>query len=248
MIVNDLIVHRETDRDLAAAANQIVTITKDARAGKVTVTAKLPHRASPAIHFGISVEAGWTGARAAAHHIVTIDDFKVNATLDGPSEPNIHFGQTVGPEQTPDPGEWVMFVAVNGHWQRINPLLRATDGHTFNQVHAGDDFRNVMSFDYWLPQGIQPTLFVSGRECDIPLIDCRKDQYGAPPTDLTNPFAELGFNDKPGRIESGEVGLLMTLGSALYKPPVNPSATSSDERFSDHSCGGPCYTVTATAH
>jgi hypothetical protein len=248
IVVNDHIVHPETDHSLAAAASQIVKITKDARAGTVTVTAVLPHRASPAIHFGISVEAGWTGARAAVHHVVTIDDFHINATLDGPTEPNIHFGQTIGPEQAPDPGEWVMFVAVNGRWQRIDPLRHATNGHTFNQVHAGDDFRNVMSFDYWLPQGVQPTLFVSGRECDIPLIDCRKDQYGGPPTDLTNPFTELGFNDKPGRVESGEVGLLMTPGSFVYRPPVNPSATSSDERFSDHSCGGPCYTVTATAH
>jgi hypothetical protein len=248
IVVNDVIVHPETDHDLAANASQIVKITKDASAGVVTVTATLPHRARPAIHFGITVEAGWTGAPTAVHHVVTVDDFHINATLDGKTEPNIHFGQTVGPEQTPDPGEWVMFIAVNGHWQRIDPLLRATDGHRFNQVSAGDDFRNVMTFDFWLPQGVQPTLFVSGRECDIPFIDCRKDQYGGPPTDLTHPFTELGFNDKPGRIEQGEGGLPITMGTVIYKPPVNPSATNTDERMSDHSCGGPCYTVTVTAH
>jgi hypothetical protein len=247
MIVNDVIVHPETDHDLAASAATNVKLVKHPDDGTVTVTFDLPHRATPAVHFGVTVEAGWTGARAAVHHIVTIDDFKVHATLDGPTEPNIHFGTTTGPEQTPNPGEWVMFVAVNGHWQRISPKKLSTTGQPFSQVRAGDDYRNVMTFDFWLPQGVQPTLFVSGRECDIPLIDCRKDEYGAPPTDLTNPFTELGFNDKPGRIQLGSGGLPMTMGVATYEPPLNPSATSSDEDFSDHSCGRPCYTVVATA-
>jgi hypothetical protein len=248
IVVNDLIVHPETDKSLAATAASNVKMVKHADTGTVTVSFDLPHRADPPVKFGITVEAGWTGAHPAVHHVVTIDDFKVNATLDGPSEPNIHFGQTIGPEQTPDPGEWVMFVAVNGMWKRIAPTKLSTTGHPFSQVNAGDLFTHVMSFDYWLRQGIEPTLFVSGRECDIPLIDCRKDQYGAPPTDLLNPFVELGFNDKPGRVQQGDGGLTMIIGTAVYKPPVNPSATSSSEDVSDHSCGGPCYTVTATAH
>src|SRR5205814_3069230 len=140
-------------------------------------------------------------------------------------------GQTIGPEQTPDPGEWVMFIAVNGRWQRINPLMRSTNGHTFNQVHAGDDFRNVMSFDYWLPQGVAPTLYVSGRECDIPLIDCTKERYGAPPRDPSNPFNELGFNDKPGRIEFGNTGLPLAGGEATYQPIVNPVPSTSNEDY-----------------
>jgi hypothetical protein len=247
MVVNDLIVRPDTDKDLAAGAAKNVKLTKDVSAGTVTVTFELPHRTAPAVHFGITVEAGWTGARAAVHHVVRIDKFTVHATLDGPSEPNIHFGQTVGPEQTPDPGEWVMFAAVNGQWRRFSPTMKSRTGHPFNQVTAGDVYDNVLSFDFWLPQGVEPTLYVSGRECDIPLIDCRKDDYGGPPTDLLNPFVELGFNDKPGRVQLGDGGLPMTIGSAVYEPRVNPSATSSSEDLSDHSCGGPCYTVVATA-
>jgi len=147
-----------------------------------------------------------------------------------------------------------MFVAANGHWLQVSPTMQSVQGDRFNQVKVGDEFRNVLQFDFWLPAGVDPTLLVSGRECDIPLIDCTKDHYGGPPTDLTNPFHELGFNDKPGRIEDpgahdGNVALVIPADGRphVYAPRVNPSADSSDERFSDHSCGGPCYTVTATA-
>jgi hypothetical protein len=126
--------------------------------------------------------------------------------------------------------------------------------HPFDQVVAGDEFHDVMRFDFWLPAGVEPTLLVSGRECDIPLIDCAKDRYGAPPTDLLHPFGELGYNDKPGRIENqtrkdANYPLVIIADGEphMYAPPVNPSATSSDERLSDHSCGGPCYWVIVTA-
>jgi hypothetical protein len=156
-------------------------------------------------------------------------------------------------EIAPDPGEWVLFVDVSRHWWQVPPDLVSKQGHPFNQVLAGDDFFPTKTYDFWLPAGVSPTLFVSGRECDIPLIDCAKDRYGAPPTDFTHPFLELGFNDDPGRIEDphstgdSDIPLAMTPGTVRYEPRVNPTKTSSDERFSDAACGGPCYTMTASA-
>ena len=259
IVVNDLIVHPETDPDLAKAATSLVKITPHPQNGTVDVTFTLPHRASPPVHFGVSVEAGWTHAAAAVHHVVTVDSLHVNATLDGKTEPSLYPGGTAlgdnrPKEITPDPGEWVMFVDANGHWLQVSPDLRSVQGNHFNQVHAGDQFNNVLRFDFWLPAGVEPTLLVSGRECDIPFIDCSKDRYGAPVTDLSHPFTELGFNDKPGRIEDqaqkdANYPLVIPADGRphTYTPPVNPSASSSDERYSDHSCGGPCYTVTVTA-
>jgi len=254
--INPLIVHPETDAALASAAATNVKITPNPTNATVSVSFKLPHRANPPVHFGISVEAGWTLAPRAVHHIVTIDRIHINASLDGKTEPSLNpltGGIPQAPKEiTPDPGEWVLFVAVNGHWWQVPPDLVSAQHHHFNQVRAGDDFLPAHAFDFWLPQGVTMTLFVSGRECDIPLIDCSKDRYGAPPTDYTHPFLELGFNDKPGRIEdprstgSIDIPLGIVAGSATYAPVVNPSRTSSDERFSDAACGGPCYTLTAT--
>ena len=258
IVVNDLIVHPETDADLAKAALSLVKITLHPEDGTVGVRFTLPHRASPPVHFGISVEAGWTHGAAAVHHLVTIDGLHINATLDGNSEPSLYPGGTAlgdnrPKEIAPDPGEWVMFAAANGHWLQVAPGLQSVQGDHFNQVKTGDQFNNVLRFDYWLPAGVETTLLISGRECDIPLMDCTKDRYGAPVTDLSNPFHELGFNDKPGRIEDrtqtdANYPLVIPADGQphVYAPRVNPSSTSSDERFSDHSCGGPCYTVTVT--
>jgi len=257
IVVNPLIVHPETDADLASSAPSRVHITPHPAAGTVTVSLALPHRAKRPIHFGISLETGWTLAPAAVHHVVTIDKLHINATLDGSTEPSINpltSGIPNSPKEiTSDPGEWVLFAAVNGHWWQIPPDLLSAQGHPFKQVMAGDDFLNAHTFDFWLPAGVSPTIFVSGRECDIPLMDCTKDVYGGPQTDFLHPFLELGFNDKPGRVEDplglggGDSPLVMTLGTSTYAPVVNPNPLSSDERFSDAACGGPCYTVTATS-
>jgi hypothetical protein len=250
--IDPLVVHPETDAVLAATP---VLITPDPSAGTVTVSFDLPHLASSPIHFGISLEAGWTLAPAAVHHVITIDKIHVNATLDGKTEPSINPISSGKPKEiTSDPGDWVLFLAVNGHWWQIPPDLLSVQGHRFNAVEAGDDFVPARTFDLWLPAGVAPTIFVSGRECDIPLMDCAPDRYGAPQTDFSRPFLELGFNDKPGRVEDpfsiggGDVPLEMTAGTAIYEPVVNPNPVSSDERFSDAACGGPCYTVTATAN
>ena len=257
--VNPLAVHPETDPDLAKDAAKNVQVTPDPIQGTVAVSFSLPHRASPPVHFGISVEAGWTHAARAVHHVVTIDKIHINASLDGATEPSNNpitggIPEPARPKEiAPDPGEWVLFVDVSRHWWQVPPDLVSKQGHPFNQVLAGDDFFPGKTYDFWLPDGVSPTLFVSGRECDIPLIDCAKDRYGAPPTDFTHPFLELGFNDDPGRIEDphstgdSDIPLGMTPGSVTYAPRVNPSRTSSDERFSDAACGGPCYTMTASA-
>ncbi|MFN2544623.1 MAG: hypothetical protein ABR600_08660 [Actinomycetota bacterium] len=242
MVVNPVVVHPETDEALRSIP---VHIEKKNDAGTVTVSFTLPHSTAPQ-HFGISVEAGWNHAPLAVHHTVRLESLTVNATLDGPTEPSINPVPVPqdpnGPvrEQTPDPGEWVMYAAANGHWWQIDPAL-------LGQVTAHTTLPLNHTFDYWLPAGVAPTLYVSGRECDIPLIDCTKDRYGAPPTDRSDPFQEVGYNDKPGRIELGNTGLPLKPGSATYAPIANPVPGTTSEDYSDTTCGGPCYSVKATS-
>ena len=87
-----------------------------------------PHQPVPQ-HFGITVEAGYSNAPAAVHHVVTLNAVTINGTLDGSTEPNINpitspTQQTGNPalhEQTPDPGEWVLYAQVNGQWRQLDP-------------------------------------------------------------------------------------------------------------------------------
>jgi hypothetical protein len=254
IVVNPTVMHPETTTE-----PQNLSVQPDPQAGTVTVTFDLPHSPVPQ-KLGLTVEAGWESAPLAVHHVVSLDTLTVNATLDGPTEPNIDPVTGVdskdlvnGPvrEQTPNPGEWLMWAAANGHWQQISPSL-------IGQVQLPVDAATGKSmplliplhqtFDYWLPKDVAPTLFVSGRECDIPLIDCRSDHYGAQATDFSDPFTEVGYNDKPGRIELGNSGLPLQPGQMTFAPQVNPDPFSTDERYSDWSCRGPCYSITATSH
>jgi hypothetical protein len=267
LVVNPIVVHSESTVAVP------VTTTTNPKAGTVTVSFTLPHNLDnigvPVLQrFGITVEAGWSGAPVAVHHVVTLDSIHINATLDGPTEPNLNpiSGplpqqlKDVAHEQTPNPGEWVMYAQVNGHWWQIPPSL-------ISQVQlpidpsTGKTMPLVLplnyTFDYWLPVGVSPTLYVSGRECDIPFIDCRNEHFGAPPWNSSvPPFNEAGYNDHPGRIEFGNTGLIMFPGQYTYAPAVNQSRDSTSEDLSDAACSNgtpdppsvPCYRLTATAN
>ena len=244
IVVDPVEVHPETD---AALRSVPVKVTTDPAVGTATVSFTLPH-GTPPERYGISVFAGWSKAPRAVAHVVTLKSITVNATLDGPTEPNINpvtsptsqQGNQVLHEQTPDPGEWVMFAQVNGHWWQLPPSMMSA-------VTAGTTYQLDHTWQIWLPAGVAPTIYVSGRECDIPLINCALDQYGAPPRDPASPFSEAGFNDKPGRIEFGNTGLPLSPGEWVYQPVVNPVPTSTSEDYSDAACGGPCYSVDVTA-
>lgn len=236
--IDDVVVHPETDGARVAVP---VSTAADETEGTVTVSFTLPSNAgiphpAPA-SFGISVEAGWTGAAAAERHIVTLDEIHIERSLDGPSEPHLNPGNNTRGEQTADPGEWVLYAQVSGRWVQLPGIARVRDGDT---VPLG------IAFDFWLPAGETPALYVSGHECDVPLIDCERETYGATIADV-EPFAEAGFNDRPGRIRLGFGGQPMGPGTGVYRPDQNPSATSGNENFSDHLCGpNGCYQVKAT--
>ncbi len=227
VVVNRVRVHSETH---PAVAKVPVSVRPDAARGRVTVSFSLPHSAT-ATPFGVTVEAGWTGARRAVRHRVRLDSIHISGALDGDTEPNAN--PVSAPEQTPAPGEWALYAQVSGRWARL-PVARVTDGQT---IPLG------VTFDFWLPRGVQPTLFVSGHECDEPIITCSDERYGAEPTEVST---ELGFNDRPGRIELMNAGVPLTLGTATYAPMTNP-AGAGNEDLSDATCGpNGCYQLKVT--
>ena len=245
IVVNPVAVHGETDSDLKGT---VVTTTPDPVAGTVTVQFTLPHPLVPptgllpdlfpAAHFGISVEAGWTKAPGAVHHRVSLRNLHVFHSLDGASEPSQN-PIANGPEQNVgEPAEWVLFAAANGHWAQLPGVAQVSSGQ---DVNLGN-----VSFDYWLPAGVGPTLYVSGRECDIPLIDCTREAYGATGLSVP-PFDEAGFNDHPGRIEDANGAGLPVTGVKTLLPTRGVSAFGhGNEDQSDYTCADTngCYSVT----
>ena len=190
----------------------------------LTVSFELPHAPAPQ-RFGITVEAGWTKDVAAVRHHISLDSIHIERSLDGDSEPNLNPAGAPG-EQTPDPGDWALYASAGGMWTRL-PLYEVTDDLT---IPLG------ITFDLWLPPGVTPKLYVSGHECDEPLMDCRREAYGAVARPLE--FLELGFNDRPGRIEHLGAGVPFVAGTATYHPVANPDP-GSGSRISPTRSAGP---------
>ncbi|TMK19655.1 MAG: hypothetical protein E6G68_05700 [Actinobacteria bacterium] len=231
LIVNPPFLHPETVPELRSIP---VSIVPNVRRGTVTVRFTLPHGTTPQ-RYGITVTAGWSDDAPAVQRVVRLDRIHIVRSLDGASEPNLN-PAGVPAEYTPDPGEWVLYANVSGHWVQIPGIAQVRDGQN---VPIGATLR------FFSPRGIAPTLFVSGHECDEPLMDCPHEGTSQTPQLLS--VVELGFNDRPGRIQRDGFGLPMRPGAALYHPPANPDPHSGNEDLSDAICGPVgCYLLTAT--
>jgi hypothetical protein len=231
LIINPVFVRPETLPELAALP---VSVRPDAHRGIVTVSFTLPHLARSQ-RFGITVAAGWSDAPRAAIHTVTLNTITIVRALDGSSEPNLNPGGVPG-EQVTEPGEWVLYANISGHWVQIPHLAQVTDGQ---MIPLGITLR------FALPAGVKPTLYVSGHECDEPLIDCVHE--AASGTADTLGSTELGFNDRPGRIQNDRFGVPLALGTVTYHPPANPDPNGGNEDLSDAVCGSlGCYLLSVT--
>jgi hypothetical protein len=230
LIVNPVFNRSETMPQLIGLP---VRVVPDPAHGIVKVSFDLPHTTLPQ-KFGISVSAGWSDDQRAVAHTVTLKSIHIARSLDGASEPNLNPAGAPG-EQTTEEGEWVLYANISGRWVQLPGISQVTDGAT---VPLG------IKRTFYLPQGVTPRLYVSGHECDEPLIDCEHESPSASSSALIGSL-ELGFNDRPGRIQDDRLGVLLRLGTAAYHPPANPDPGSGNEDLSDAVCGpNGCYTLT----
>ena len=240
------IVTSYTFHDESKTTPQDFAVTQNPDGHTVTVSFSLPHDQAPQ-HFGVTVEAARTDAPAAVHHVVTVNQLAIRYSLDGSTEPSQNpFAN--GPEQTPDPGEWVLYAAANGHWTQLHGVDLQT-GAPITDIAVptgGITLTMPAAFDYYLPQNVAPTFYLSGRECDIPFMDCMHEQYGAAGLGADTPFHEAGFNDHPGRIRDGEGGVSLSNPVQTFSPNVSPKGQP-NENDSDYTCLGGCYSVTVTS-
>jgi hypothetical protein len=232
LIVNPTKVHGETSPALLGLP---ISVRPDARRGTVTVSFTIP-KGTTSQRFGISVTAGWHDDAKAVLQTVSLSKIKIMKALDGASEPQLNPTGLPG-EQTTDAGEWVLYANISGRWVQIPGIT---------QVQDGQEIPLDIKVRFYTPVGFRPRLFVSGHECDEPLIDCIHEGPNGHPQTIGS--TELGFNDRPGRIQApGHLGVPMIAGFARYHPPVNPDPGNGNEDLSDAVCGSlGCYILTAT--
>jgi hypothetical protein len=149
---------------------------------QVTVPFKGFGGADQTLRYGKSFFVGWTGddQNRPAHIQVTFKSIKIVNSLDDPQQP--------APPNPPDtsagvpPGEWNMYVDVNGYWKLLNEWIPGLDS-----VNSGDVLNINKTIDLHVPQGQGVRLLAVGRECDLPKIK---------PCPATSEVAE--DNDDPG--------------------------------------------------
>jgi len=232
LIVSPTFVHPETMPELLGLP---VAVRPDARRGTVTVSFTIPKLVQTQ-RFGMSVAAGWSDDAKAVLQTVSLSNIHIVRSLDGASEPNLNPTGVAG-EQTTEAGEWVLYANIAGRWVQIPGIT---------QVQDGQNIPLDIKVKFYSPVGFRPKLFVSGHECDEPLIDCVHE--GPDGTASTIGSTELGFNDRPGRIQSADhSGVFLIQGFARYHPPANPDADSGNEDLSDAVCGSlGCYVLSVT--
>jgi hypothetical protein len=158
---------------------------------------------SAPLHYGKSFFLGWSGEDPTppARLQVQLDRLTVFHSLDPNSDHPSQFA--------PPPGEYGLYIDVNGWWKYLNDWAPGLDA-----VSDGQSFALGRAVEIDVPAGHGLRLFTHGRECDIPrILPCPDVKEGADDNDspgdtlatFASPAAALG--DHRLRPESGNYEL-----------------------------------------
>lgn len=117
------------------------------------------------LRYGRSFFVGWKNARRKGHHLqVQLGTLTVKHSLD----PN---PDAANSQQSKPPGEYVMFLEVNGSWFRLNKLFPS-----LLSVSDGQSFKLKKTVDLFLPSKKKLRVYGQGWECDVAgeLLPCPK--------------------------------------------------------------------------
>jgi hypothetical protein len=156
--------YREIVRVQGSAATEQVT----EQPGGLAVHVTFPDRAG-ALAYGTTFLVGWTPAPPPAAHLrLKLDSVTVARSLD----PNPDRFRQTGPP----PGEYNLYVDVNGFWGFIGgrgPLSPGDDSWApgLGAVTDGQKVPVGHAIDFFVPSGGNVRIAISGRECDLPKMD-----------------------------------------------------------------------------
>jgi hypothetical protein len=156
------------------------------------------------------VFVGWRPAPKPVHLRVTFTQLLTRRSMDptcvGCATPESRRNQQI----SKPPGEWLLFVDVDGVWRQWPRVLRARDGSTL---------RLGMAQDVFVPAGRPFRIVVSPHECDFGTLTWTTPAAPMAPCPKTGEFGDPGGDDVPGDV----VARLASPSSALGTHVANGS-------------------------
>jgi hypothetical protein len=162
------------------------------------------------LRYAKTIYVGWSQPpkRKPDHLRVTLDNVTVDNSLD-PNKNGLGSGDP--------PGEYQLYLDINGDWTFLNDLNPDLGAVSDGQVVAFDH-----PFDVYVPHGKGVRLFTGGRECDLP-----------PPQIEPCPVLSEGLgNDDPGEAQASFASARAALGRHTIAPDsANYTATFTIRRL-----------------
>jgi hypothetical protein len=180
---------------------------------EVTIPFKHFGHEDEAVTYGKSFFVSWDEDDHPPTHLrIRLRTLKVFHSLDGP-------GYDPPSTGTP-PGEWGLYLEVNGLWKYLNDWAPGLD-----HVNDGDSFDLGHSVNVSVPDGVGLRVFTHGRECDLPQIKpCPNIEEGSDdndsPGDALEEFdsAKDAIGEHTLRPQSGHYELTYTVKQIEVRP------------------------------
>ncbi len=235
------LVFRAVDKGSVNAPAPTLTAEGDA----VRVTVHLDSAQNERVVLADQVFVGWDTVPAAsvpAHLRVTFDRLDIHRAMDpGCSRtepvPGCENQSTRQNQATTAPGDWNLWLDVNGIWDHWPSAAPGRPPVEF-LPNDGDQLPGSQSIDLYVPPGKGWRLFVHGRECDLNGIDPARPLADCPTNDEV-----ADDNDVPGLILDTYTSADASLGTHTSNGQTHtsdPTSTCPDTNTSG------CYSVTYT--
>jgi hypothetical protein len=167
------------------------TVRKTSHGIRVTVKFKGFGALHARLRYGKTFLVGWKDARPTGQHLaVKLGTLTVIHSLD--PNPNAHNFQ-----QSTPPGEYVMFLEVNGSWLRLNQLSPG-----LSSVSDGQTFKLGRTIKLFVPATAKLRVYAQGWECDVggELFPCPTGRHEIALFNdpIGDRIAELSLSQAPG--------------------------------------------------
>jgi hypothetical protein len=168
------------------------------------------------------VFVGWRPARKPVHLRVTFTRLLTRRSMDPTCVKCVNPESRRNQQITRPPGEWLLFLDVDGLWRLRPGIIPARDGRVFPLG---------LTQDLFVPQGRPLRILVAPHECDFGTLTWTTPAKPMAPCPRTAEFGDPGGDDTPGvvsaRFRSPEaaIGLHVANGSTA-SPSTCPAASN----------------------
>jgi hypothetical protein len=162
------------------------------------------------------VFVGWRPAPLPVHLRVTFTQLLTRRSMDITCVKCANPESRRNQQQSKPPGEWLLFLNVDGLWSRWPRVLPARDGSTF---------RLGLTQDLFVPARRPFWIIVSPHECDFGTLTWTKPAAPMAPCPKTNEFGDPGGDDVPGDVVARFASPAAALGTHVANGSTAPPST-----------------------